>query len=153
MSRLEEVNPFPWVDEEPQHPRRRDSKGSKIIKTELDHDLGVRYDVIHNFFGDEVVTIAPSIQKNWLCGYVTFPDGCPLPPEVNSGVEGEANVHGGVTYSTENKDGSYTYGFDCAHLDDGASARSNNPEWVLSEAKRLYKEIIRIKKESEQNGS
>jgi hypothetical protein len=78
---------------------------------------------------------------------VTFPDGCPLPDGADAE---EAYVHGGVTYQKENEDGSYTYGFDCAHVDDGASARSNSPRWVLDEAKRLYKEIMRIKKEIEQ---
>lgn len=148
--RLENADPFPWLREEPERVTK-EGRGTQIIKTELDHENNVRYDVVHNFFGDDIAVIAPSIQKNWLCGYVTFPDGCPLPEEVNSDIEGEANVHGGVTYSRRNEDGSYTYGFDCAHAGDDTSARANDPTWALDEAKRLYAEVIRIKKESEQN--
>jgi hypothetical protein len=145
MPKLDDVDPFP-ERRKPQEGER----GSQIIKTELDRDNNVRFDVMHSFFGDEVVAIASSIPKNWLCGYVTFPDGCPLPKEMDDDTEGTVSVHGGVTYRSGNRDGSYTYGFDCVHHGDGASAHTNDPAWVLAESKRLYKDIMRLKKEWEE---
>jgi hypothetical protein len=149
MSKLEDLDPFPKT-EKAAEVKGKESRGSQIIKTELDTMNNVRYDVMHNFFGDEVAAIAPSLQKNWMCGYVTYPDGCPLPKEVDDEVGGEVDVHGGVTYTRKNKDGSYTYGFDCGHAGDGDSPRANDPAWVLAEAKRMHKDIMRLKKEWEE---
>lgn len=146
MPKLKDADPFPRT----RNPDAKDTgtgRGSDVIKTELDTEDAVRFDVVHNYHGDEVVRIAPHIQKNWLCGYVTYPDGCPVPTEEGVVVSEIANVHGGVTYEKKNADGSYTYGFDCAHVGDGDAARTNDPTWVLSEAKRLHKEITRLKAE------
>jgi len=141
VPKLEDVDPFPEMS----LPKGSEgSRGQQIIKTELDQVQNVRFDIVHNFYGDDIAALAPSIQQNWLCGYVTYPGGCPIPPGSDIDVDSYVNVHGGVTYDRGNTDGSHTYGFDCAHAGDSDTACVNDPTWVLNEAKRMHKEIIRL---------
>ena len=55
--------------------------------------------------------------RGWYCGYCRFPER----PTIEQGYSGILNyvpVHGGITYSAQDDDGTMVYGFDCAHAGD-----------------------------------
>ena len=51
-----------------------------------------------------------------LCGYIHVPKGHPWHGKDYDDIE--TDVHGGLTYAYELKDGEFIIGFDCSHLDD-----------------------------------
>lgn len=57
------------------------------------------------------------VRQSHRCGYVTFPKR-PFREQGYDGILTYVPVHGGITYAHEEKDGSFTYGFDCAHSGD-----------------------------------
>ena len=75
-----------------------------------------------------------------LCGYLHYPDGGPNHDMYELGAGPHIKVHGGVTYERR-EDGAYTAGFDCAHAGDRYNPKTSDPEWVLSEAMRMYRQI------------
>lgn len=70
------------------------------------------------------------------CGYVT------VPFELSEETIYNITVHGGITYTNHNEDGTYTYGFDCAHAGDSIE------EWT---AEQVEKECIRMAQELKQH--
>lgn len=73
---------------------------------------------------------------SYYCGYVTFPKR-PLLEDGYHGIAEYVEVHGGLTFSQQNKDGSFTYGFDCAHLYDDANPNLQNENWLKMECWRM----------------
>ena len=77
-------------------------------------------------------------------GYVTFPE-CPI---AEDGYDNEAirsiDVHGGITYAVEEDDGSYTYGFDCAHLYDEFDTDTQDLDWLTAECESMGRQIIEL---------
>jgi hypothetical protein len=62
------------------------------------------------------------------------------------------NVHGGITFSDEFKEGGYWYGFDCSHCDDlspkymeyGSGGEYRDIEYVKSECASLAKQLRQV---------
>lgn len=76
------------------------------------------------------------------CGYVNFPKR----PTIEQGYEGILTyvpVHGGITYAAEEKDGTFTYGFDCMHVDDDDDPRCADIDWLTRETE-LMATAIRV---------
>lgn len=132
------MNPFPEIEQNPM---------LKLVKTEIDDKFGVRFDVaevdLGRLKGGSVQAL--NILGTHLCGYVTFPK-LPL-KEPGYDHLCDVDVHGGVTYAQQNEDGSYTYGFDCAHFGDSDRSNCKRPNWILSEARNLYQEIVKFQKQ------
>lgn len=57
------------------------------------------------------------VRQSHRCGYVAFKKR-PFREQGYDGFLTYVPVHGGITYSEQEKDGSFTYGFDCAHVGD-----------------------------------
>jgi hypothetical protein len=55
--------------------------------------------------------------RDHYCGYVTFPKRL-FREQGYNGFLVYVPVHGGITFAEQEKDGSMTYGFDCAHAGD-----------------------------------
>ena len=70
------------------------------------------------------------------CGYATFKTR-PTKEEGYVGILTYVPVHGGITYASEGKDKSMTYGFDCMHSGDDKNPNCKNIEWVKAEAERM----------------
>lgn len=68
----------------------------------------------------------------YYCGYVTFPKR-PLLETSYDGIAAWVDVHGGLTFAEENKDGSFTYGFDCAHVYDERNPLLQNVDYLKTE--------------------
>ena len=69
-------------------------------------------------------------------GYCRFPK--PLLQE--PGYHGFVNyvpVHGGITLTTHNPDGSVTYGFDCAHSGDSENPLCHDLIWLRTETEKM----------------
>lgn len=77
------------------------------------------------------------------CGYVRFPKR-PLREPGYNGAATYVPVHGGLTFASEDKDGSMVYGFDCAHCDDDANAQTRDPEWLKAECERMAVGILSL---------
>jgi hypothetical protein len=80
-----------------------------------------------------------------LCGYVHYPDGGPNLDMYDLSDGPHIKVHGGVTYEKRGDEG-YTAGFDCAHAGDRNNPKTSDPQWVLSEAKRMHRQILPYKR-------
>ena len=132
-ARIDTVNPFPDLSGE----LDPTSRTRVIIHTEINRVEGVRFDVMLNQYNDLIRKMVS--QAEWLCGYVTYPDVPPVAADVS--LQDYISVHGGITYDRNNKDGSYTIGFDCAHGDDDRRDYTNDPTWVLAEAKNMHEQI------------
>jgi hypothetical protein len=90
----------------------------------------------------------------FLCGYVDIPQSNPFHRDVANGwgigKYTDLDVHGGITFTKNNKDGNVRIGFDCGHLGDLIPNNSavNMPgdtykdEWyVTKELKHLVNQI------------
>lgn len=73
------------------------------------------------------------MAEGHLCGYVTTFHAV-------KDYEDVLDVHGGITFMTENADGSFTYGFDCAH--GGDTLEYWNKDRVCQEAEDLARQIL-----------
>ena len=80
------------------------------------------------------------LRSGHLCGYCTFPSR-PVKEGKYSGLLTYVPVHGGITWAQEEKDGSFTYGFDCAHVGDELVEQHQNVQWVLTHAKAMARFI------------
>lgn len=70
------------------------------------------------------------------CGYVRFPRR-PLREKDYHGFVTYVPVHGGITYAEPFSDGSFVYGFDCAHLNDDTDPRTKDMTWLRAECERM----------------
>lgn len=83
-----------------------------------------------------VLRIRDYLPEGYYCGY------CRLPISLD-GREEEISVHGDVTFAERDEDGSWVYGFDCAHWgDDAPNSPTRNLDWVVEETKRMIDEIL-----------
>lgn len=109
-------------------------KFTKVLEWEKN---GVKYEAIKAEAG-----ALPSIGEWWWYnGYCTLPV---ILPDVN-----DVDVHGGVTYTKDNGDGTMTYGFDCAHVYDDENPNSQDLEWIKAEAERMAASILDLSVERE----
>ena len=66
------------------------------------------------------------------CGYVTFPT------EIANTIDMyDLDVHGGITWSEDNEDGTSTWGFDCAHYGDSIK------QWDFNAVKAEVLNLVR----------
>lgn len=65
-------------------------------------------------------------------GYITYPKR-PLKEDGYNGIATYIPVHGGLTYAKEEKDGSFTYGFDTSHCD--------SPKFPVTDVNWIKKQI------------
>lgn len=89
--------------------------------------------------------------RDHYCGYVTFKKR-PFRETDYHGFLTYVPVHGGITYAEENKDGTFTYGFDCAHSGDyvdygirGISTQEGHrwtEEEVVAETEKLARNLV-----------
>lgn len=90
----------------------------------------------------------PASGHNWRCGYVILPEThlCYKMSYDDIPVE----VHGGLTYSTELKDGSWMIGFDCIHAGDRTEGDSEERghfwllDEVVKETNRLAEQLAKV---------
>jgi hypothetical protein len=75
----------------------------------------------------------------WHCGYVTLPR--PVDDQGYDGLAAGVDVHGGITYASEDGDG-YRYGFDTAHYDSGPVA--NDEAWCRAETERMADQLLAL---------
>lgn len=66
-------------------------------------------------------------------GYITYPKR-PLKETGYNGIATYIPVHGGITYAQENKDGSFTYGFDTSHYN-SSDYPNKNINWIKEQIK------------------
>ncbi len=74
--------------------------------------------------------------RDHYCGYVRYPKRF----TIESGYDGFLTyvpVHGGLTYTKEDTNGSIVYGFDCAHCDDGGNPLCRDLDWLTAECERM----------------
>lgn len=84
------------------------------------------------------------------CGYVRFPKR-PLREQGYGGIATYVPVHGGITFAKPFDDGSFVYGFDCAHAGDDSDDHDYDPKvrdiaWLKAECERLAVGIVTAKK-------
>ncbi len=77
-------------------------------------------------------------------GYITYPKR-PLKEPRYNGIATYIPVHGGLTYAEENKDGSFTYGFDTSHYD-SKEYPNKDIKWIKSQIEIIRKGIELCKK-------
>lgn len=77
-------------------------------------------------------------------GYITYHKR-PLKEQGYNGIATYIPVHGGLTYAKENKDGSFTYGFDTAHCD-SHKYPIDNIDWIKEQIKIIRDGISLCKK-------
>ena len=70
------------------------------------------------------------------CGYVGVPEGHPLYGKHYDDVD--VDVHGGLTFSND-EDGLWLFGYDCAHFDD-----AKDPELMSDEYKKVFRDFPRF---------
>jgi len=106
-------------------------------------------------FPEKHLHLLPGPSKTeWYCGYVSFPNGCPLFEQSSISPEGKPeegyfsdtvssiDVHGRVTLAEMEEEG-YIYGFDCNHYGDSSKdSPTNNLNWVIEETWKLYRGLI-----------
>ena len=103
----------------------------------------------------EGLTLKVMWVRDHFCGYVTFPKR-PLREKGYDGIATYVPVHGGITFAKPEKNGNFTYGFDCAHsgdyVDYGISGFSppSGHKWteeeVVVETEKMARGIILAKK-------
>jgi len=102
----------------------------------------LKFHIIYRTWNENVLAITPQLHP-YHCGYVTFLH-CPAPYEGYGGVLEEVDVHGGITYAEKKPDGSYTYGFDCAHWNDENRPLLQDIDWLTQECERMAAQIITL---------
>jgi hypothetical protein len=102
---------------------------AKDTHTWIDPKTGLWCEVVLNTFG--LPPEQADLDREWWCGYVHVPKGCP-----NLG-DGNIDVHGGVTYQDDD-----VIGFDTIHA--GDEDRGWTKEKVMAETTRLAAQIARI---------
>ena len=73
------------------------------------------------------------MKRGHLCGYVRFPSR-PVREIGYKGILAFVPVHGGITYASEEDDGSMVYGFDCSHAGDWSPHDTSGKNWTEGEA-------------------
>lgn len=87
--------------------------------------------------------IDTGINNTWFCGYAVIPEDHPFYGADYDDVEGDVDVHGGLTFSGElDEIDGFLLGFDCNHF--GDSPEVEDEEYTLSECKRLVDQLIEI---------
>lgn len=116
----------------------------KIVKKEEYRGYTI---VVKNIFENGIYPLFPDTSEysNWYCGYAVIPEDHPFYGADYDDVEGDVDVHGGLTFSGE-LDGidGFLLGFDCNHY--GDSPEVQDEEYTLSECKRLVDQLIEIDK-------
>ncbi len=94
-------------------------------------------DAVRSWDGDEGVVFSIVIQDRLgdpghPCGYARFPKR-PVREEGYRGIMTFVDVHGGITYASEDEDGSMVYGFDCSHSGDWSRWDPTGRQWTEDE--------------------
>jgi len=79
--------------------------------------------------------------RDHFCGYARLPKR-PVTEDGYHGILTYVPVHGGITYSHTDDDGSTVYGFDCAHLDDEHDPQLRDVEWLFAECERMARAVL-----------
>ena len=85
---------------------------------------------------------AEAYLSHW-CGYArvpNWPEG--VSTDYNESPIGKLSVHGGVTYTELDGDGSIVVGFDCAHLGDDKDPQKSNEEWLRRETEQMADQLL-----------
>jgi hypothetical protein len=77
-------------------------------------------------------------------GYITYKKR-PLKESGYYGIVTYIPVHGGITYTKQEEDGSFTYGFDTSHCD-SMKYPIKDIEWIKGQIKVIYNSIKLCKK-------
>lgn len=105
-----------------------------------EHD-GIRFMIIEHVWAERIRNIAPVLGMGHFCGYCNL---SVLVLDYN-----RVDVHGGITLYRSEQDGTYTYGFDCAHWNDSENPLLRDLDWLTSECERMAEQIVRIYNDEE----
>jgi len=97
--------------------------------------IGQRYpeeDALRVWEEDGLTLSILRVKRGHLCGYVRFPSR-PVRESGYRGILSFVPVHGGITYASEDDDGSMVYGFDCSHSGDWSSYDTSGKNWTEGE--------------------
>lgn len=97
------------------------------------------YEIKKLFWSVEAKAIAPSLH-DYHCGY------CTIGPDIirvdERHIEENVDVHGGVTFSHPGDvRGNWTFGFDCAHVDDENNPQLQDIDWLTAECESMARQI------------
>lgn len=111
----------------------------KVVKT-WEHD-GIKFMILDMVWADRVKVLAPMLH-DYYCGY------CNLPTKLDYQVaESDVDVHGGITFQRDEPDGTFTYGFDCAHALDEINPSLRDLNFITEECESMAKQIMQLANE------
>lgn len=91
---------------------------------------------------DSIATYHLKKLSSWVtagfyyCGYCTLPFN-----KSTHDIEDKVYVHGGITFKQRNPDGTWTFGFDCAHYGDEHHPELQDENWLKEECENMARQL------------
>lgn len=106
--------------------------------------MGLKLWIVENNLGLEFLKMDRSLFNNiYYCGYAKIDRYILSNPSQSDNIIDRIEVHGGITYSHQEKDGSATYGFDCNHgFDCDDNAPSKDISYVQDQCEIMARWLI-----------